>query len=180
MFRRSMLALAGLAALALFAVWLSLGSGPEAVPLDAGERAPEESSVVVYVSGAVIRPGVVKLAGSDRVEQAVAACGGALPQADLTNINLAQPLSDGMQVRVPERADAGGSAAVREAADERVHINAADAKTLETLPGVGPVTAKRIVEYRAAHGPFQSVEELKKVRGIGEAKLARIKEKAAL
>ena len=110
----------------------------------------------------------------------LAACGGVLPQADLANVNLAQPLKDGMQIRVPERADAGGSAAHLAETDGKIHINTADEKKLDELPGVGPIMAKRIVEYRNEHGPFESVEDFAKIRGIGEEKLAKIREKAEL
>ncbi len=127
-----------------------------------------------------MKPGVVAMKKTERVEQAIAACGGALPQADLSNVNLAQPLRDGMQVRVPERPNADGSAAHLAETDGIIHINTADEKKLDELPGVGPVMAKRIVEYRNEHGPFESVEDLAKIRGIGAEKLARIKEKAEL
>ena len=110
-FRRPMLALAAIALAVLFAGAMLFHDTEKAVPLDAGVRSTEEQTVTVYVSGAVMKPGVVSMRRTERVEQALAACGGVLPQADLANVNLAQPLKDGMQIRVPERADAGGSAA---------------------------------------------------------------------
>ena len=179
-FRRPMFALAAIALAVLFAGAMLLHDTEKAVPLDAGVRSPEEQAVTVYVSGAVMKPGVVSMRRTERVEQALAACGGVLPQADLANVNLAQPLKDGMQIRVPERADAGGSAAHLAETDGKIHINTADEKKLDELPGVGPIMAKRIVEYRNEHGPFESVEDLAKIRGIGEEKLAKIREKAEL
>ena len=180
MFRRPMTVLAAVAVAALFAGWMVFQGKEDAVPLDPGVKAPEVRSVTVYVTGAVARPGVATLNDSDRVESAIAACGGMLPQADAEGINLAMPLKDGMKIRVPERPDAGGSAARTAETDGKIHINSADEKKLDELPGIGPVTAKRIVEYRNEHGPFESVDDLSKVRGIGPEKLAKIKEKAAL
>ena len=180
MFRRPMMVLAAVALAVLFAGAMLFHDTEEAVPLDAGVRSSENEKITVYVSGAVVKPGVVAMRKTERVEQAIAVCGGVLPQADLANVNLAQPLKDGMQIRVPERADAGGSAAKMAAADGKIHINTADEKKLDELPGVGPVMAKRIIEYRNEHGPFESVDDLTKIRGIGEEKLAKIREKAEL
>ena len=180
MFRRPMLVLAAVALAVLFAGAMLLHDTEEAVPLDTGTRPAEEQQITVYVSGAVVKPGVVAMKKTERVEQAIAVCGGALPQADLANVNLAQPLKDGMQIRVPERADAGGSAAHMAATDGKIHINTADEKQLDELPGIGPIMAKRIVEYRNEHGPFASVDELAKVRGIGPEKLEKLREKAEL
>ena len=180
MFRRPMLALAAIALAVLFAGAMLFHEKEEAVPLDAGVRHEENTQIPVYVSGAVMKPGVVAMKKTERVEQAIAVCGGPLPQADLSNVNLAQPLKDGMQIRVPERADAGGSAAKLAEADGKIHINTADEKKLDELPGVGPIMAKRIVEYRNEHGPFESVEDLAKIRGIGVEKLEKIREKAEL
>ena len=180
MFRRPMLALAAIALAVLFAGAMLFHEKEETVPLDAGVRHEENTQITVYVSGAVMKPGVVAMKKTERVEQAIAVCGGPLPQADLSNVNLAQPLKDGMQIRVPERADAGGSAATLAEADGKIHINTADEKKLDELPGVGPIMAKRIVEYRNEHGPFESVEDLAKIRGIGVEKLEKIREKAEL
>lgn len=180
MFRRPMLVLAAVALAVLFAGVMLFRDTEKAVPLDTGTRPAEEQQITVYVSGAVAKPGVVAMKKTERVEQAIAVCGGVLPQADLANVNLAQPLKDGMQIRVPERADAGGSAAHMAQHDGKIHINTADEKKLDELPGVGPVMAKRIVEYRNEHGPFESVDDLAKVRGIGAEKLEKIREKAEL
>ena len=181
MFRRPMLVLAAVALAVLLAgAMLFRDTAEEAVPLDAGVRPAEEQQITGYVSGAVVKPGVVAMKKSERVEQAIAVCGGVLPQADLANVNLAQPLKDGMQIRVPERPDAGGSAAAMAQHDGKIHINTADEKKLDELPGIGPTMAKRIVEYRNEHGPFESIDDLAKVRGIGPEKLEKIREKAEL
>ena len=181
MFRRPMLVLAAVSLAVLLTGAMLFHDTEEAVPLDTGARpTAEEQQITVYVSGAVVKPGVVAMKKTERVEQAIAVCGGVLPQADLTDVNLAQPLKDGMQVRVPERPGAGGSAAHLAQSDGKIHINTADEKKLDELPGVGPIMAKRIIEYRNEHGPFESVDDLAKVRGIGAEKLEKIKEKAEL
>ena len=145
MFRRPMLVLAAVALAVLFAGAMMFHDKEEAVPLDTGTRPAEEQQITVYVSGAVVKPGVVAMKKTERIENAIAVCGGVLPQADLANVNLAQPLKDGMQIRVPERPDAGGSAAAMAESNGKIHINTADVKQLDGLPGIGPIMAKRIV-----------------------------------
>lgn len=129
--------------------------------------------ITVHVAGAVRSPGVVEIAADSRVGNAIAAAGGALPEADLTRVNLAAPLADGQQLVVPAALGEGLPSA---AADGRVRLNLADATELETLPGVGPVLAARIIAYREQNGPFAVVEDLLEVAGIGEAKLAALRE----
>ena len=181
MLRRSLLILLAMAFSAMGVAAYMLTKEDEAAatrPLDAGTAVEER--VTVYVTGAVRRPGVVTLTAG-RVEQAVEACGGATPDADLAKLNLAMPLKDGQHIIVPgaiAEEEAAGMTAAK--ADGLVHINVADEKALEALPGIGPVMAKRIVEYRQQNGPFSSLEDLKKVRGIGEVKFSRLREKAAL
>lgn len=136
--------------------------------------------VVVHVAGAVVAPGVHELPPGSRVIDAVEASGGLTPDADAGSINLAAPLVDGAQVYVPRagevavppvaiQAEPGASAGP-------IDINTADATQLETLPGVGPATAAAIIDHRERHGPFASVEGLLDVRGIGEAKLAALRD----
>ncbi|HEX6418951.1 MAG TPA: ComEA family DNA-binding protein [Acidimicrobiales bacterium] len=138
--------------------------------------------VVVHVVGAVAEPGVQHLPAGSRVADAVAAAGGASPDADLARINLAAVATDGQQIyvlRVGEPAPpppAGGQAV----GDGPVDVNTATAAQLEELPGVGPATAEAIIAHRDRHGPFASVDDLIDVRGIGEAKLAQIRERATV
>lgn len=129
-------------------------------------------TVTVHVAGEVSAPGLVLVASGSRVADAVAAAGGLLPTADPLGLNLAAPVLDGQQVVV--RAQGEGNPAVIE--DGKVHLNSATATDLERIDGVGPVLAARIVEYREANGPFQAVEDLLDVAGIGEAKLAAMRD----
>lgn len=153
-------------------MWLFAPS-PEPPPL-IQSPVPAHRIVTVHVSGAVAAPGLVSVDGGARVADAIAAAGGALPAADLGRLNLAAPISDGQQLVVP--AASGGTMAGEPAADGRVRINVADATTLEALPGVGPVLAQRIVAHRQANGPFAVVEDLLDVPGIGEGKLASLRD----
>jgi competence protein ComEA len=135
------------------------------------------STVVVHVSGAVARPGLVSLPTGARVADAVVGAGGALPDAVLSSLNLATPVVAGQRIVVPW--DAGGEGTDRRGGTPGagpVPINTADASTLVTLPGIGPVLAARIVEHRERHGPFTTAEDLLGVAGIGEATLAALRD----
>lgn len=131
----------------------------------------------VYVSGFVATPGVVQVGEGAIVADAVALAGGALEGALLDTVNLARPLAEGDHVQIPGPGDtlAGGSAPATDA-DGFIRINQADAAALEELPGVGPVLAERIIAHREANGPFAQVEDLLEVPGIGEAKLASMRD----
>jgi len=154
-------------------LWYS-GRAPEPPPLSASrDQATVRGVITIHVAGAVRVPGLVEVYRESRVADAIAAAGGALPHADLRGVNLAAPLSDGQQLVVPSF-DEGGSAAAT--ADGRVRVNVAGVEELQRLPGVGPVLAERIVAHREAHGPFAAVEDLLDVSGIGEGKLAALRE----
>lgn len=195
MFKKSMLVLLAVVALAAGGAFYAGARGQEeAIALDAGTTPVQEmqvSEIVVYVSGAVNRPGVVRLAEGARAKDAVDACGGFLPTADTNGVNLAQKLKDGVQVTVPEKAPVAAegraaqgaptaSGAARSLPDGMVNINTADEKELDKLPGIGPAMAKRIIEYRTENGAFQSPEEIKRVKGIGDAKYEKMKDKIVL
>ena len=197
MFKKSMLVLLAVVALAAGGAFYAGYCGQDdAVELDAGaapvrEMSVKESEIVVYVAGAVNHPGVVRLAEGARAKDAVDACGGFLPTADTNGVNLAQKLKDGMQVTVPEKAPVAAegraaqgaptaSGAARSLPDGMVNINTADEKDLDKLPGIGPAMAKRIIEYRTENGAFQSPEEIKRVKGIGDAKYEKMKDKIVL
>ncbi len=150
-----------------------------AVPI----RADQGPELVVHVVGAVRRPGLYKLPQRSRVADAVARAGGSTRHADLSLINLAAPLSDGIQVVVPVRASAaapaGQAAAAGSAPAGPVHLNTATMEQLDSLPGVGPVTAQKILDYRQKHGAFSSLEELDAIPGIGPARIEQLRDAAA-
>ena len=148
-------------------------STPAAVQV--AERASAESQprLLVHVVGAVRRPGLYRLAEGKRVADAVARAGGATAPADTAAINLAAPLADGMQVLVPSRA-AGGAAGTSAAG--RVSLSSASVAELDALPGIGPVTAQKIVDHRLANGGFRSVDDLDAIPGIGPARVEQLRE----
>ena len=143
--------------------------------------------VVVHVVGAVRRPGLYRLAQGDRVADAVARAGGATRKADLALVNLAALVSDGEQVVVSRRgapvaaggAPGGAASGASGIPTGPVHLNSATIEQLDALPGVGPVTAQKIVDYRQTHGAFTSVDELDAVSGIGPARLDQLQELVA-
>ena len=136
------------------------------------------AGLVVHVVGAVHRPGLVRLPGGARVADAVEAAGGATAAARLASVNLARPVVDGEQVVVQRRgrpavlgAPAVGAPAAGAGPAAPVDLNTATLDSLDGLPGIGPVLAQRILDWRTAHGRFSSVDELGEVSGIGEATL---------
>ncbi|MCO5297843.1 MAG: helix-hairpin-helix domain-containing protein [Fimbriimonadaceae bacterium] len=156
--------------------------------------APAQGSVAVDVAGAVAKPGVVRLPSGARVQAAIDRAGGPTDQADLARLNLAAPLVDGSQLVVPTKNDqstkvadryGGGTSSAYEKVEQTlptaqsngagVSLSLASAKELESVPGIGPATAARIVEYRASHGGFRSVDELMAVKGIGPKKLEQMR-----
>ena len=140
--------------------------------------------VTVHVAGAVRRPGVYRLAASDRVDDAVRRAGGARQRGDLSAVNLAAKLEDGRQIVVPLRASSAGAAAgaATGAVDPGVplNLNTATPEQLDELDGVGPATARTIVQYREEHGGFGRVDELSQVPGIGEKRMASLREQVRL
>jgi competence protein ComEA len=153
-----------------------------AMPTASTDRSPPTTRVLVYVSGWVAEPGVVSLPPGARVGDAIARAGGARPGADLEGVNLAQPLMDGQQVMVPGPAGTSGPLPSVPGDDRSgpIRLNAATAEELESLPGVGPVLAERIVAHREQVGPYEKVEDLLGVPGIGETKLAAIRDLVAV
>ena len=141
-----------------------------------GDSETLPSTLTVHVGGWVARPGLVELPADSRVADAIAAAGGALPGALTEAINLAERLTDGAQVIVPGPATEGAESNGDPAGDGRIHLNRATASELDDLPGIGPVIAERIVAHRTEHGPFRAVEDLLDVPGIGEAKLASLRD----
>ena len=163
----------------LAARWAGGGTGggvPAAEPVPVRTAAPSRPKLVVDVTGAVRRPGLYRFPDGARVADALQRAGGATPKANLPAINLAAPLVDGQQVLVPRREPVGASpAATGAAATGPVSLSSATLEQLDSLPGIGPVTAQKIIDYRTAHGAFRSVEDLDAVPGIGSGRIEQLK-----
>ncbi len=187
----------GLAATLGAALWYSTRSGSLPPPVSEITVAPVAASpaspavpaspaparwLTVHVSGAVAAPGLVAVADGSRVADAIEAAGGVRPGAGFGSINLAAEVRDGMQLVVPwageATAGAGSGAGASVTGDGKVDINRAGVTDMTRLPGVGEVIATRIVSHREANGPFRTVEDLLDVPGIGEGKLAAIRDYA--
>lgn len=142
---------------------------------------PTPSTINVYVSGAVNQPDVYALPLNSIVKDAIAAAGGATDEADLDRINLATKLADQMQVYVPRKGEEApapippdGSAPAP--AGDKININTASVEELDKLPGIGPSIAGAIIDYRTKNGPFQQIESINDVKGIGDALFEKIKD----
>lgn len=152
----------------------------------ASERDSDVRQVGVDVEGAVASPGLYLVSADARVNDAVAAAGGMTSDADRQRVNLAQKVEDGMQVYVPSRGEApaatgttttgAGQASSSGASKGKVNLNTASAEELQTLSGIGPSLSQRIIDYRQANGPFKSVDDLRKVSGIGDTRFKSLKD----
>lgn len=144
--------------------------------------APTDTPIVVHITGAVPRPGVYALPRGARVQDAISAAGGFLAGADKSGINLAQLLEDGEQLDIPLAEGASlviptpGVEVVEPDEAELVNINTASLAELDALPGIGPTTAQKIIDYREENGPFSSIEEIMDVSGVGPGTFERIKD----
>jgi competence protein ComEA len=177
----------GIAALALTAVILVHRSRPSpqpvilstAIPHPTVERTPTPYTLRVYVTGAVDHPDVYVLPQDSIVKDAVEAAGGATEEADLERINLAVTVTDGQHVHVPRQGEEPSPVeppSGQPATGGKVNLNTSDSAALETLPGIGPTLAQRIIDYRQAHGPFERIEDLMQVSGIGQATFEGMKD----
>jgi competence protein ComEA len=162
------------------------GTPAQALPAapTAAIRADSGPELVVHVVGAVRRPGLYHFPQHSRVADAVTRAGGPTRKADLELVNLAAPLADGTQVIVPLRASAtsaggGQTRAAGSAPAGPVHLNNATLEQLDSLPGVGPVTAQKILDYRQKHGSFSSVDDLDAIPGIGPARIQQLRDVVA-
>jgi competence protein ComEA len=139
--------------------------------------APARGMLVVDVAGAVRRPGLYRLPQGARIADAVARAGGLSRKADRNLVNLAAPLADGEQVLVAQRGGGGvaGGSAGAGPSSAPVDLNSATAEQIDALPGIGPVTAQKIIDYRQQHGPFTSLDDLDAISGIGPARIENLK-----
>jgi competence protein ComEA len=161
---------------------------PGAAKIEVAEDRGGGGRLVIHVAGAVRVPGVYRLRSGARVDDAVQRAGGATRRADLGGLNLAAELEDGRQVLVPERARgggatgaaAGGVTAPEPAPGQPLNLNTATLEQLDTLSGIGPLTAQKILDFREERGGFGSVEELGEIPGIGEKRLATLREEVTL
>ena len=162
---------------ALF-VSMNISGKAEALPAIKVPEAPTIAPVVVVdVAGKVKKPGVYKLPSGSRAVDAVTAAGGAKPGVDLSDINLAHVLTDGEQIlvgapKISTNSRAKSSKKIK--VNGPININTANLAQLDALPGVGPVIAARIISYREKNGPFKTIEELRKVPGMGASKFAQL------
>ena len=176
-------------ALALLSAWYlarsrppSAAPPPAAASISVRDEADEGGGrVTVDVAGAVKKPGVYRLSSSQRVEDALKRAGGPTRRADLSQLNRAAKLEDGRQILVPlrasKRAPAASAASPSSATPAQpVNLNTATLEELDTLDGVGPATAQKILDFRTEHGGFGSVDELDQIPGIGEKRLAALRD----
>jgi competence protein ComEA len=145
---------------------------------------PTATALLVQVGGAVLNPGLVRVNEGARVDDAIKAAGGATGDADLSKLNLARRVNDGELIVVPKQGDpttvpvtsvSSTRATATPATLAKVNINTATTEELDKLPRIGPSLAQAILDYRAANGPFQTIEDLMKVRGIGQTQFDAIK-----
>src|SRR5262245_44146300 len=174
------------AGLAAILAWHGRPSVQPVAPGPAGSfgqaRTTSPSMIVVAVSGRVAHPGLVRLPAGSRVADAIAAAGGVLPGTDAVGLNLARQVNDGelIAIGVAVGQPPTGSALGGAIGTGQVNLNTATLDQLETLPGVGPVLAQRIIDYRDQHGAFTSVDQLHQVSGIGDAKFNDLKNRVTL
>ena len=160
-----------------------------------GMKEKENKTIMVDISGEIITPGVVKLPEGSRIIDAITAAGGKTEDADLSKVNLAYILDDGVQLYIPRYNEKlekeivqtePGVGIIQEGInttskkDSKVNINTANKEKLATLPGIGEGTAEKIIEYRSKTGKFKTIDEIKKIPGIGESKFKSLKDKITI
>ena len=145
-------------------------------------------TIMVHIDGEVVTPGIISLKAGARIADAIQACGGTTDISDISKINLAYELKDGQKVYIPSiydvedveyiQNDAGNNVIIPDASSSSalVNINSATQAELETLPGIGPSTATKIIDYRNKNGDFKNIEDIMNVSGIGESKFNNIKD----
>ena len=129
-----------------------------------------ETVIAIHITGEVKKPGLLYLKAGSRIADAIKEAGGATKNADLDRVNLAYVLSDGQKIYIPNKNEK----------EEKMNINTAEQTELETLPGIGPSLAQRIIEYRETNGDFKKIEDLQNVKGIGNSKYSNIKDSVCI
>ena len=169
--------LAAVIIVALVILVLQHRGGPQPLEIRFDDPALDGAAIEVYVTGAVQEPGVYPLREGDRIEDALAAAGGTMQDADTESLNLALRVRDQDQIAVPRRDEVAGAAVTSSpSADTRIDINSATAQELDALPGIGEVYSQRIVDSRIAEGPFHRTEELVERKVIPSATYDEIKD----
>ena len=183
--RRQLFGAAAAGVVVLLLVIRHLGGGgsvaPTVTPVQpaAKPKTVAPKLLVIDVAGAVRHPGLYRLRSGSRIDDAIALAGGATAKAQLDTVNLAAPVADGEQIVVPGKGVGGIAAASAPSGGSSpsapLDLNSATLEELENLPGIGPVTAQKILDYRQQHGAFHSIAELQGVPGIGPAHMAQLK-----
>lgn len=152
------------------------------------EEKDEEEKIIIHITGEVEEGGVIELEKGARISDAIEEAGGITEEADLSNVNLAYSLSDGQKIKIPNINEENEETIIEEKAgediimegkkseEEKININKATQTEIETLPGIGPSTALKIINYRNEHGKFEKIEDIKNISGIGDSKYENIKE----
>lgn len=142
------------------------------------EKIKEEKKhkIIIHVDGCVKKPGIIELTENSRVAQAIEKAGGFTKEADTLEVNLASILEDGMKIYIPSHNDNKGEMKMETDTKSKININSANQTELEKLPGIGSSTALKIINYRKENGKFNTIEDLKNIKGIGDSKFQKIKE----
>lgn len=141
------------------------------------EPAPEEKTAVMMadIKGAIVRPGVYEVAEGDRVIDLIKQAGGITQEADAATINFAMRVTDEMAIYIPKKGEQIKQASQQSSEKKLVNLNSATASDLETLPGIGPSKAEAIIDFRETNGPYRTIDDLKKISGIGEKTFEKLK-----
>ncbi len=152
------------------------------------EEIIEEDKIVVHITGEVENEGIIELEKGARISDAIEKAGGTTEEANIADVNLAYSLKDGQKIKIPNINEEDDEQIIKEEAgediiiegdnkkEEKININTANQTELETLSGIGPSTALKIINYKKEHGKFNNIEDIKNVPGIGESKFENIKE----
>lgn len=186
--QKIIIGLIGIIIISIIIYYMTQKIGNDEIVIDNTESIEEEEieeKIAIHMTGCVKNPGIIELEDGARIDDAIQLAGGLTEEADLTNVNLAYKVEDGQKIYIPSIHDIEEKEIIQENQEEilseenktgKVNINTAKQTELETLPGIGPTIALRIIEYRKENGEFTDIEELKEVEGIGEAKWEQIKD----